>query len=92
MLGLAGTAAHGGAGSARRRAGKNRGAQLLCSNIFEPILTAQNTNFHIRTRILAKIEVVEDKMIYNFIFDLELGLRRKMLSNSAKMMFIMQLD
>ena len=60
--------------------------------LFDQILTVQNSEFHIGTRISVKIEVVEDKMIYNFIFDLELGLRRKMLSNSAKMMFTMQLD
>ena len=36
--------------------------------VFDSVLTAQNSKFHIGTRISAKIEVVEDKMIYNFVF------------------------
>jgi len=35
---------------------------------FELLLTIQNLKFHNGTRILAKIEVVEDKKVYNFAF------------------------
>ena len=36
--------------------------------IFDSILTAQNSNFHMETLNLAKIEVVEEEKIYNFCF------------------------
>ena len=41
---------------------------MTVSNVFELLLTVQNLKFHIGTRILAKIEVVEEEMLYNFGF------------------------
>ena len=37
-------------------------------NSFDPILTTQNSKFDMGTGNLAKIKVVEEKMIYNFRF------------------------
>ena len=41
---------------------------MTVSNVFELLLTIQILKFHIGTRILAKIEVVEEEMLYNFGF------------------------
>ena len=37
-------------------------------NVFELILTVQISKFHIGTRNLVKIEVVEEEMLYKFDF------------------------
>ena len=51
-----------------RRRSSDRASTVTVFKVFEPILTVQNSKFHIGTRNLIKIEVVEDKMIYNFAF------------------------
>jgi len=68
---------HSGSGELKRRwvspalhavaVAKTRGTVPSLS-VFDQILTVQNSEFHIGTRISVKIEVVEDKMIYNFVF------------------------
>ena len=46
---------------------KTRGTVPSLS-VFDQILTVQNSEFHIGTRISVKIEVAEDKMTYKFVF------------------------
>ena len=51
-----------------RRRSSDSASTVIVFKVFEPILTFQNSKFHIGTQNFAKIKVVEEKKIYNFRF------------------------
>ena len=51
-----------------RRRSSDRASTVTVFKVFEPILTIQISKFHIGTRNLVKIKVVEEEMLYNFDF------------------------